>query len=241
MHNVVAQLFERRCIRELVQAFVAPGVEHPQLAGFHLRCKAGAVGGGHQLPAEHRQHQVGTAFVGHMLQLDAGFLRNQLGRQVRAGQRAGRAIGELAGIGLGIGDEVGPGFERAVGRHHDAKSVAGDVQHIGDVLDRVPVDFGGVTQTENAQRDLRQGIAVGRCALQLLRGQGAAGTGFVFDDDRLAKNLRGVIGQRPHGDIGRPASGKSDDQLDGANRKALGLRQPQSRQGGQRQCGGRLQ
>jgi len=235
LHDVDAQLLERRRVGELLQARLAPGVEHAQLAGLHLRREAGGVGRGHQVAAEQRLHQVGAALVGHVLQFDARLLRDAFGGQVRTGQGAGGAVGQLAGVGLGVGDEVGPGLERAVAGHHDAEGVAGHVQDIADVLDRVPVDLGGVADAKHPQRGLRDGVAVRLRGLQLLHGQRAASARLVFHDHRLAQDLAGVLGELAHGDVRRAASREGDHQLDGLGREGLrmaGQRQQRAEQGG---------
>jgi len=158
-----------------------------------------------------------------MQQLQVEFLRDEFHRQVRAGQRAGGAVTQLARVGFGVGNKVGPVFQWRVSRHHHAECIAGDIQHIGDVLDGVPVDFGCVRQPEHAQRYLRNRVSIGRRTLQLLRRQRAAGTGLVFNDDRLAENFRRVVGQLTHRDVGRPACRKPNDQLDRSRRKRSGL------------------
>jgi hypothetical protein len=47
-----------------------------------------------------------------VIELEAQLLRDQFGREVRAGQRAGRAVVQLARIGLRIRDEVVPVLDR---------------------------------------------------------------------------------------------------------------------------------
>jgi hypothetical protein len=49
LHDVEAQLLERRRVGELLQALVAPGVQHAQLAGLHQRGEAGRIGRGHDV------------------------------------------------------------------------------------------------------------------------------------------------------------------------------------------------
>ena len=203
------------------QPLLAPGIEHAQLAGFDQRREAGGIGRRHEVAAQDRLRQFGAALVGNVIELDADLLRDQLGGQVRAGQGAGRAVAELAGIGLGIGDEIVPVLDRAVGGHHDAERIARDVDDVADVLDRVPVDLGRVGQPEHTERNLRQRVAVRRGGLHLLGRQRAAGARLVLDDDRLAQRLRGVVRQRAHRDVGRPARRKSDDELDRSGRKSL--------------------
>ena len=128
-----------------------------------------------------------------------------------------------------------PGLERRIGWHHDAEGIARDVEHVADVLDRIPVDLGGVGQAEHAQRNLRQRVAVGLGCLQRLRGQRATGAGLVLDDHGLAEDLAGVVGQHAHGDIGGTACGEGNHELDRLGGKALGAGGTQ-RDGGECGC-----
>ena len=59
-----------------------------------------------------------------MRPFDAALLGDLLHGQMQGGAGAGRAVADLAGIGLGVGEEV---LERRPGRvllHHDAEGVA---------------------------------------------------------------------------------------------------------------------
>jgi hypothetical protein len=72
-------------------------------------------------------HDIGEigAAIGNVLHLDAGQDTEELTRDVLRRADAGRAVGELAGIGLGIGDQVGHRLYRQVvvdhedGRHRE--------------------------------------------------------------------------------------------------------------------------
>ena len=214
LHDVQPQLLEGRRVGELGQPLLAPGVEHPQLARLDQRREPGGVGGCHDVAAHDGLRQVGAALVGYVLQLDPQLLGDQLGGEVRAGQRAGGPVGEPARVGLGPADEIGPGLEGRIGGHDDAEGIARHVDDVGDVLDRVPVDLGRVGQAEHAQRNLRQRVAVGRRGLQLLRRQGAAGTGLVLDDDGLPQDLSRRCRPGAHGDVGRAAGREGNDELD---------------------------
>ena len=82
-----------------------------------------------------------------------------------------------------------------------------------------PVDLGGVGQAEHAQRNLRQRVAIGRGALQGLRGQRAASAGFVLHHHGLAQDPAGVVGQNAHGDVGEAPGGKAITSLMGLTGK----------------------
>ena len=60
----------------------------------------------------------GRAAIGHMHDVELGHELEQLARHVHRGAVAGRREGELAGIGLGVGDELGNGLHRQRRRHH---------------------------------------------------------------------------------------------------------------------------
>src|SRR5690606_30494907 len=101
--------------------------------------------------ATDRLHQVGAALEGNVVELDAQLLSDEFGGEVRTCEGAGGAVAQLSWIGLGIGDEIVPVLDRSVGRHHDAEGIAGEIEDIADVLDRIPVDLGGVGEAEYAQ------------------------------------------------------------------------------------------
>ena len=58
------------------------------------------------LPAQHAGHRLGGALVGDVDDIDAGAQLEQFGREVGGIAVPGRAVIELAGIGLGVGDEL---------------------------------------------------------------------------------------------------------------------------------------
>ena len=188
-----------------------------------MRCKAGGICRRHDLPTQDGLHHVSAALEGDVVELDAHALRDVLHRQVRAGQHTRGAVAELARVGLGPGHEIGPGLDGRLGGHHHPEGIAGDAQDVGDVLDRVPADLGGVGQAEHAQRDLRQGVAVRLGLLQGLRRQRAAGAGAVLDHHGLPEQLGRVFRQSAHGQVGGAARREGDHQLDGLHRPgALG-------------------
>jgi hypothetical protein len=115
-------------------------------------------------------------------------------------------------LARGPGDEAGEILDRRLAGHDDAEGIAGDPEDVGEVLDRVPGDAGGVGQAEDAQRDLRQGVAVGAGLLHGLRGQRATGPGPVLDDHLLAQQLARALGQRAHGQVGGAAGRKGNEQ-----------------------------
>jgi hypothetical protein len=64
-----------------------------------------------------------------------------------------------------------------------------------------------------------------------LRGDNAASTGAVFDDELLSKPAGQLISQHPHADIGYAAGGIGNDQADRA-RRIIALRLGRARRYG---------
>src|SRR5262252_4986224 len=79
----------------------------------------------------------GDAAIRHKQRVDAGHRLKPLALQMGGGSDTTRRHGELAGIGLGIGDELGdrPRWNREV-RYHDAGH-AGDASNRRDVADKI--------------------------------------------------------------------------------------------------------
>ncbi|MCY1238800.1 hypothetical protein D9M72_515570 [compost metagenome] len=174
-----------------------------------------------------------------MRELHALLQRQLFHGQVQRSHAARRAIGQPARIGLGVGDVLLHGLDRRIGRHHQAERIAGEVDDVAQVLDRVPVDLGGVRQAVDRHGNLGQRVAVRRGGLHHLRGQHATGAGLVLDDHRLAQDLGRVLGQDAERDVGGAAGGVANHQADRALRELVGLCLCLGRHGGQADgCGG---
>ena len=99
--------------------------------------------------------------------------------------------------------------------HDDAEGVAGDVDDIGEVVQRVEVrPVGHLRQAEDGDRHLGQGVAVGPRVLHHQRAERAGHARAVLDHDRLAQVPRGDLGHRAHLPVGRPARRPGNDQAD---------------------------
>ncbi|SPK72371.1 protein of unknown function [Cupriavidus taiwanensis] len=223
LHDAHAQLLQRRHVGEARRALLAPGRQQAQLALLHVRRPGRRVGHRHHVAAQQRLHRFRIALVRNVRELHALLHRQLFHGQVQRGHRARRAVGQLAGVGLGVGDVVLHGLDRRIRRHHQAERIAGQVDDVAQVLDRVPVDLGGVRQAVDRHGHLRQRVAVGRGALHQLRRQHAAGTRLVLDDHGLAQDFRGVVGQHAERDIRGAAGGVADHQPDRALRELVGL------------------
>ena len=103
------------------------------------------------------------------------------------------------------------------------KGVARDVEHVADVLDRVPVDLGGVGQAERPAESAPAMAAIGRGALQGLRGRRAASAGLVLPPPRAGPGSLLALSARTRMvmSVGPGEKAITSDGLDG---KALGAR-----------------
>ena len=107
----------------------------------------------------------------HLMPLLLGDL---LHGDVQAGAGAGRAVVELAGIGLGVGEEFAERLPRRLGFHNDAEGIAGEADDVGEVGRRIERHLGHERIAEDRDRDLRDGVAVGLGGRGHLRGARAS-------------------------------------------------------------------
>ncbi len=70
---------------------------------------------------------------------------------------------------------------------------------------------------------LDQRVAIGRGPRRRLGADVAAGTGTIFDDDRLAQGAPGALRDHARDQVGGPASGEWHDQVDRPRRISLFL------------------
>jgi len=69
--------------------------------------------------------------------LDAALLGNLLHGQMQSGTGAGRAVADLARVGLGVGEEVVECRPERVRFHHNAKGLAGQADDVAEVAERI--------------------------------------------------------------------------------------------------------
>ncbi|MNT18915.1 hypothetical protein D3C72_1541440 [compost metagenome] len=130
----------------------------------------------------------------------------------RVANRPG-AIVELAGAGLGIGDQVAHGLVGAVHRHADEEVVAKQrhqdveilVQAVGQLLEEVRI--GGdvhIVQLDHVG-------AVGGAALEGVNGDETVAARAVFHHHRLAPGAAELVGHQAREPIGPPADRKRVD------------------------------
>ena len=135
------------------------------------------------------------ALIGHMRQLGAGDGLKQLGGRVRGGANALRGIIDLAGIGFGVGNELGHGLGREILAHQN------DVGHVRhdrdrDQLRRIVIQRLVEKRRRCDRRRLRseQRVAVRLGLEHRFGGEAAAHARFIFDDERLAERGSHFIG-----------------------------------------------
>ncbi len=166
-----------------------------------------------------------------------------VGRQVRHIAVAGRAVGQLARVGLGVGHEL----LHAVGRHggvdHQRQRHHRRQRHGRQVAQHVVLH---ALVQRRAERDGRgvveQRMAVGRRLADQRAADVAVGAGLVVHHHRLAHLLRQLLRQQARHHVGGAAGREGHNHGDGLGR--IGLRQRagcgQCRQcaaGGQGQAG----
>src|SRR5215813_272764 len=126
-----------------------------------------------------------------MQHVDAGHRLKQLALQMGGGSDTTRRHGELAGIALGIGNELGdrPRWNREV-RYHDVVHT-GDASNRRDVAAEIETKLFVQRSTDRVYRsDEEERIAVRERAHDRLGGDIAARARSVFDNELFAEPLR---------------------------------------------------
>ena len=201
-------------------------VEHGErvdLAGPELRHAAVEVGDHDlDLAAEQIGHHHRIAAIGHADDVRAGPLLQRLHDDLRGA--VADAVGQLAGIGLGVVHQRLHRLVRLVRRDRDERREAADPRNRGEILDRVvghvleqPVDhrMGRVGGEE-------QRVAVVAGASDRVGGEQAAGAGAVLDDDRLAERILQGLRDHPRGGVGDRARGERREDRDRPRRIGIG-------------------
>ncbi len=140
-------------------------------------------------------------------------MAEQLARHVLRRADAGRAVGELAGIGLGVGDQVGDRLHRQVVVDQEDRGHRERRRDRRQVLQRIERQRlqagqdgdGGIARPH-------QRVAVGGGLGDLVGADGARIAGDVLDDHRLAPGLGEFLREHAAGDVGGAAGGEAHDQ-----------------------------
>jgi hypothetical protein len=155
-----------------------------------------------------------AAAIRHMEQIDPSHRFEQLAVKMRRAADAGRRHQELAGIGLGIGDQLRDRPDRKRRPHHHD---TGAVHHSGDRRDvtkhveaqvRIEPGAEGVHRGDHEQR-----MAVCRGADHRFGRKVAAGAGSIFHDEWLPQARREPIGDNARQQIRRAARRGADQEL----------------------------
>ena len=181
---------------------------HVRANGFHTRNHAV------NLAREHVLHGGAGAFVGHMGELGAGDLADQLQTQVVHAAQATGANADFAGVGLGIGDKFGPvgiGQIAAHGQHEIGAAHIGDADQRLGVVRQAGVqqgvgDDGGVV---HQQVDRAVGPGLGH----VLAADDGVGAGAVFHHDGLAQQGLRLDRDQPRQHVGCAARWVGHDKI----------------------------
>ena len=124
---------------------------------------------------------------------------------------AARSHVDLAGIGLGIGDEFRNGFRREVRQHfHDQSDAIGDRDR-RDVVHEVERQIGKHRLIDGVLRiDQEQRVAIGRRMHGRFGRDIAGGAGPDIDDELLAEMVAQILADEARVDVGRTARGLPD-------------------------------
>jgi hypothetical protein len=118
--------------------------------------------------------------------------------------RPDRGEGELAGIGLGIGDQIGDRLHRQLridDQHERRLREQGQRNEVAERVIRQALVERNIDRHGRCRRH-QQRVAVGRGLLHRDRGDDAAGAGLVLDDNALAEPLLQILRHHPRQKIG---------------------------------------
>jgi len=165
--------------------------------------------------------------------VDAGHEFEQFRRDMGSGAVARRGEVELARIGLGIGDELGDGFDRQRRIHlHDHRG-AHDAGDRGDVAKEIEIEVVVERGIDHVRRrDQEQRVTVGQRMRRRFGAHIAAGARPVIDDELLAEPLRQPVTDQAGVDVGRSSRRKADDDMHRPRR--IGFRAHDARHGRER-------
>jgi hypothetical protein len=165
-------------------------------------------------------------------------LGDLLHRDVETGAGPRRSIVDLAGIGLGVGDELGERLPRRIVLHHHPEGVAAYPDDVGEIRGRIERRLLHERKTEHRDRHLRDRVAVGLGGGSHLAGPERAGAARpVLDHERLAEMPFSRARERAHADIGSAPGRPRHDQGHRSRREILRLRGAVPTSQGQRSAG----
>ncbi len=176
---------------------------------------------------EHVGDQRHAAAIRHVHDVGAGRELEQFDRQMADGAGAERAHVDLAGIGLGVGDQFRHRLRRECRRcdqHERQRDEAADRRDVAQEVERQLLVEGGVDRVGGGGQ--QDGVAVGRRADHRLRRDVVGGAGLVLDHHRLAEALRQEVGHDPRQDVGGAAGRIRHDPADRPGREVAAAAAP---------------
>ncbi|MNJ59128.1 hypothetical protein D3C77_547950 [compost metagenome] len=171
---------------------------------------------GIHLAAQQIGHGRAAAAIRHVQDVGAGFHLEEFARQVNGRAAAGRRAGQLAGVGLGVGDVFLHRLDGHLGVDHQNVGNGGDQAYWLEVFDEVVVELAvqravdGVGDGAHVQR-----VAVGRRARHDFRADVAVGARLVLDDEALPELFRQRLGHQARDDVGGATGGVAHHDGDG--------------------------
>jgi hypothetical protein len=147
--------------------------------------------------------------------LHFGALAEELADQVVRRSHAGRGVGELVRIGLGVGDEIARALDRHLRIHHHH---VGHDRHHADRRE-ILVEVVGELRVSRLRdrvmdRSHEKRVAVGRRLRGFRRAERAARAAAVLDHDLLAPFFRQLRADHARQQIGRSARRERHDPAD---------------------------
>ena len=227
---------DRRRLRHDRRALGAADRDDPRIARAVLRHRRGhGVEEEIDMSGHHRVERGHRAAERHVDHLDPGQQLDQVRRQVRRRARALRRIGDLAGVRLGVGDQL-PDVGRGEVLAHHQRVRHPHQQRDRRELRRIEADVGieQLHEGDGRGRADEQRVAVRRRAERLRGADRHAGAADVLDDDRLAPFLAELIGDHPRQHVGGRSGRGRQDHFDEPRR--IGLLREALRDVGRGEC-----
>jgi hypothetical protein len=167
-----------------------------------------------------------------MQHVDAGHRLKQLALQMGGGSDTTRRHGELAGIGLGIGDELGdrPRWNREV-RYHDVVHT-GDASNRRDVVEEIVIELEQRRVDGTRRCNQQQRVTIWGCPHDRLGPDRGGRAWPVLDHKLLAEALRKPLSHQARGHVSRASGREWHDHPHRPRR--IGLRPRETRHGWQR-------
>ena len=212
-----AGLDHRRNLRHLAGAPVGAHREDLDLAVLDQR----------QARAERSEGDVDAAFgkvddrlrgrtVRNVIELDAGHVREHLGREMRDAAEPYRRIIQNAGLRFRQREQLTHVLHRQLRRHRQRIGHDADHRDRREILDRIVDQLGvddGVGDVRGGRRHAER-VAVGRGLGDRIGADGAAGAGAVLDHDGLPEPFAELGGDQPSDHVDRRPRRQRDNHAD---------------------------